>query len=196
MRVLVIDNYDSFTYNLVQALGACGAAVVVRRSRALSVDEALQQASRVDRVVVSPGPGGPQDAGVSLGLIARLPPELPLLGVCLGHQCLAQSFGAQVERGEPVHGKTCLVEHDGQGVFAGLPSPTTVARYHSLIVARPTVPPELQISAQAPNGVVMALRHAHLPLEGVQFHPESFLTPQGPALLANFLERPWTGAPR
>jgi anthranilate synthase/aminodeoxychorismate synthase-like glutamine amidotransferase len=182
---LVVDNYDSFTYNLVQYLGELGAAVEVVRSDVLTVDELL--AKDPDRLVVSPGPCTPDDAGVSMEAMRRFPEAgIPALGVCLGHQSLAQALGAAVVRHEPVHGKTTTIEHDGRGVFAGLPGGLTVGRYHSLVVDEATLPPQLEVTARG-GGVVMGVRHRELPAEGVQFHPESVLTEQGKEMLANFL---------
>ena len=184
MRVLMVDNYDSFTYNLVQYLGELGAEVEAVRNDAASVDELLTQ--EWDRVVVSPGPCTPHEAGISVEVMRRLPEAgVPTLGVCLGHQSLAQAFGGKVVRHLPVHGKTTEIEHDGSGLFAGLPSPLTVGRYHSL-VADPVLPDCLQVTARG-GGVVMAIRHRDLPALGVQFHPESVLTPDGKRLLENFL---------
>ncbi|MGA2470589.1 MAG: aminodeoxychorismate/anthranilate synthase component II [Solirubrobacteraceae bacterium] len=186
MRALVIDNYDSFTYNLVQYLGELGADIEVVRNDQASVDELL--ATEPDRVIVSPGPCTPNEAGISLEVMRRFPQAgIPTLGVCLGHQALAQAFGGEVIRHQPVHGKTGTIEHDGRTIYAGLPSPLTVGRYHSLVVAE-HVPDCLQISARG-DGVVMGIRHRELPAEGVQFHPESVLTDDGMALLANFLGR-------
>lgn len=190
MRVLIIDNYDSFTYNLVQYLGELGAEVEVVRNDVESVEQLLDRAP--DRLVVSPGPCTPNEAGVSLTAIKAFAQEqIPVLGVCLGHQALAQVFGAQVVRGTPTHGKSALVEHDGRTIYSGLDSPIEVARYHSLVVAREGLPEVLEVSATtaAPEGeVIMGLRHKELPAEGVQFHPESILTGSGLALLANFLK--------
>jgi anthranilate synthase/aminodeoxychorismate synthase-like glutamine amidotransferase len=187
VRVLVIDNYDSFTYNLVQYLGELGAELEVVRNDAASVDDLL--ARRWDRVVVSPGPCTPNEAGISVEAMRRFPEAgVPTLGVCLGHQSLAQAFGGLVIRHEPVHGKTTEITHDGQGLFAGLPSPLTVGRYHSL-VADPALPDVLRVTARG-DGVVMAVRHRELPALGVQFHPESVLTPDGKRLLENFLGDP------
>ncbi len=184
-RVLVIDNYDSFTYNLVQYLGELGAEPEVVRNDHADVDEVLERAAG-GRVVVSPGPGGPEQAGVSVSALRRLPEAgIPVLGVCLGHQALAVAFGGRVVRGEPVHGKAAAVEHDGRTIFAGLPSPLEAARYHSLVVD-PDLPDCLERSAEE-RDVVMGLRHRELPAEGVQFHPESILTEHGRALLRNFL---------
>ncbi|HEV3002340.1 MAG TPA: aminodeoxychorismate/anthranilate synthase component II [Solirubrobacteraceae bacterium] len=184
MRVLVVDNYDSFTYNLVQYLGELGAEVEVVRNDRVPVEELLER--RPDRVVVSPGPCTPNEAGVSLDVVRRFPEEgVPLLGVCLGHQALAQAFGGRVVRGEPVHGKTCEVEHDARTIFSGLPSPLTVGRYHSLIVDG-DLPDAFEASAEG-GGVIMGIRHRELPAEGVQFHPESVLTDHGKTLLRNFL---------
>jgi anthranilate synthase/aminodeoxychorismate synthase-like glutamine amidotransferase len=184
VNVLVIDNYDSFTYNLVQYLGELGARVeVVRNDRAL-VDELLERAP--DRVVVSPGPCTPNEAGISVEVTRRFPEiGTPVLGVCLGHQSLAQAFGGRVIRHEPVHGKSTTVEHDGRTIFAGLGNPLTVGRYHSLVVD-PDLPECFEHSAEG-GGVVMGIRHRELPAEGVQFHPESVLTEQGRVLLGNFL---------
>jgi anthranilate synthase/aminodeoxychorismate synthase-like glutamine amidotransferase len=184
VRVLVIDNYDSFTYNLVQYLGELGAQLEVVRNDRASVEELL--AGAPDRVVVSPGPCTPDEAGVSLEVVRRFPQAgIPTLGVCLGHQALAQAFGGSVIRHEPVHGKTGTIEHDGRTIYSGLRSPLTVGRYHSLIVAE-ELPDCLEVSARG-DGVVMGIRHRELPAEGVQFHPESVLTEEGMSLLANFL---------
>jgi anthranilate synthase/aminodeoxychorismate synthase-like glutamine amidotransferase len=186
MRVLVIDNYDSFTYNVVQYLGELGAEPDVVRNDVATVDELIER--RPDRVLVSPGPCTPAEAGVSVEVLRRFPEEgIPTLGVCLGHQALAAAFGGQVVRGEPVHGKTAQVEHDGRGVFRGLSSPVVAGRYHSLIV-HPELPDCLERSAWL-GDTVMAIRHRELPAEGVQFHPESVMTEDGRAMLRNFLER-------
>jgi len=184
MRVLVLDNYDSFTYNLVQFLGELGAEVDTVRNDRATVDELL--ARDFDRCVVSPGPCTPDEAGISLELVRRMPEAgVPTLGVCLGHQAMAQAFGGTVRLNPPVHGKATTIEHDGRTVFAGLDSPLTVGRYHSLVVDD-ELPACLEESARG-GGVLMALRHRELPAEGVQFHPESVLTDQGHELLANFL---------
>jgi anthranilate synthase/aminodeoxychorismate synthase-like glutamine amidotransferase len=186
MRVLVIDNYDSFTYNLVQYLGELGAELEVVRNNHAAVDDLLVRG--YDRVIVSPGPCTPDQAGISLEAVRRFPEAgIPSLGVCLGHQALVQAFGGQVIRHQPVHGKTSAVEHDGRTIFHGLATPLEVGRYHSLVVD-PSLPEELELSADG-NGVVMAVRHRELPAEGVQFHPESILTEDGKRLLANFLNR-------
>jgi anthranilate synthase/aminodeoxychorismate synthase-like glutamine amidotransferase len=185
--VLLVDNYDSFTYNLYQALGELGAATRVVRNDELDVEGALSLAPR--RVVISPGPGTPDGAGITLELIRRAPAELPLLGVCLGHQALGQAFGGRVVRAARLmHGKTSEVRHDGRGLFRGLPDPFTATRYHSLVVDRASVPECLEVSAWTDDGVVMGLRHRERPLQGVQFHPESLFTDRGKDLLANFLE--------
>ena len=185
VRVLVIDNYDSFTYNLVQYLGELGAELEVVRNDAVGVDEVLER--RPDRLVVSPGPCTPNEAGISLEAVRRLPEAgIPLLGVCLGHQSLAQAFGGSVVRHEPVHGKTTTIEHDGRTLFAGLPQPLTVGRYHSLVVAEDDLPDCFEVSARG-GGVIMGIRHRELPAEGVQFHPESVLTDAGLDMLRNFL---------
>ncbi len=185
MKVLIIDNYDSFTYNLVQYLGELGAELDVVRNDAASAEELVERAP--DRAVVSPGPCTPNEAGVSLAAIPALAEAgIPTLGVCLGHQALAQAFGGRVVRGEPVHGKTATVEHDGRTIFRGLESPLVAGRYHSLVVD-PALPDALECSARS-GDTVMALRHRELPVEGVQFHPESVLTADGKALLRNFLE--------
>ena len=185
MKVLVIDNYDSFTYNLVQYLGELGAELHVVRNDAAAVDDLV--AGGWDRAVVSPGPCTPNEAGMSLEVVKRFPEAgVPTLGVCLGHQSLAQAFGGAVVRGEPVHGKTASVEHDGRTIFRGLESPLVAGRYHSLVVDPDGLPDELEISARS-GPTVMAIRHRELPCEGVQFHPESVLTADGKAMLANFL---------
>ena len=184
MRVLVVDNYDSFAYNLVQYLGELGAEVDVVRNDDASVDDLL--ARRWDRVVVSPGPCTPNEAGISVEAMRRFPEAgVPTLGVCLGHQSMAEAFGGRVVRHVPVHGKATTIEHDGRTIFAGLPSPLTVGRYHSLVVDD-DVPGCFEVSANG-GGVVMAIRHRELPAEGVQFHPESILTPEGKTILRNFL---------
>jgi anthranilate synthase component II len=189
MRVVVIDNYDSFVYNLVQYLGELGAEPVVHRHDALTLDQLRDQ--EPDAVLVSPGPGRPEDAGVSNEAIRAFGEQgVPVLGVCLGHQCIGQVYGGRVERAPRVmHGKTSEITHDGTGVFAGLASPFTATRYHSLVVARDSVPDELEVTAESEDGLVMGLRHRELPIEGVQFHPESILTESGHDLLANFLAR-------
>jgi anthranilate synthase component II len=185
-RVLVVDNYDSFVYNLVQELGELGADPVVFRNDAIDVDGI--RAERPDAVLISPGPGRPEDGGVSLRAIAALSGEVPLLGVCLGHQCIGQAFGGDiVSAPHLMHGKTSEIHHDGSGIFAGLPNPFVATRYHSLVVRPESVPAELEVTATSSDGMVMGLRHRELPVEGVQFHPESVLTASGPALLANFL---------
>ncbi|HWE66153.1 MAG TPA: aminodeoxychorismate/anthranilate synthase component II [Acidimicrobiales bacterium] len=185
-RILVVDNYDSFVYNLVQELGELGASPVVFRNDA--IDVAGIQAQHPDAVLISPGPGRPEDGGVSMAAIRELAGEVPLLGVCLGHQCLGQVYGgAVVPAPHLMHGKTSEIHHDGQGLFAGLPNPFVATRYHSLVVSPDSVPDELVITATSSDGVIMGLRHRELPVEGVQFHPESVLTASGPALLGNFL---------
>jgi anthranilate synthase/aminodeoxychorismate synthase-like glutamine amidotransferase len=185
MRVLVIDNYDSFTYNVVQYLGELGAEPDVVRNDVAGLDELL--ARKPDRVLVSPGPCTPKESGVSVDVLRAFPEQgTPTLGVCLGHQALAAAFGGEVIRGEPIHGKTAEVEHDGKGVFRGLASPLVAGRYHSLIV-HPDLPDCLERSAWM-GDTVMAIRHRDLPAEGVQFHPESVLTADGKALLRNFLD--------
>jgi anthranilate synthase/aminodeoxychorismate synthase-like glutamine amidotransferase len=182
MNVLVVDNYDSFTYNLVQYLGELGADVEVMRN---DVDDLLER--RPDRLIVSPGPCTPNEAGLSMEAVRRFGERgTPVLGVCLGHQSLAQEFGGNVVRGEPVHGKTAVMEHDRRTIYSGLESPLVVGRYHSLVVEAETLPEELEVSAMA-GGVIMGLRHRELPIEGVQFHPESVLTPRGKQMLRNFL---------
>ena len=184
--LLMVDNYDSFTYNLVHLFEELGAEVIVRRNDEVTVAEAETLAP--DRLLVSPGPGRPEDAGVSVELIRRLGPHVPTLGVCLGHQAIVEAFGGEIGQARALlHGKSSPVEHDGKGVFAGLPEPCEAGRYHSL--AALTVPDVLEISARTPDGEVMGVRHRSLPIEGVQFHPESVLTPLGPELGRNFLER-------
>ena len=187
MRVLVIDNYDSFTFNLVQYLGELGTEPVVHRNDTLTVDEAL--ALDTDAVLLSPGPGRPEDAGIICDLIpAAVAAGVPVLGVCLGHQAIGLVYGGQIVRAaELMHGKTSPIHHDGLGVFAGLPDPLVATRYHSLIVDRATLPPELIVTAETADGAVMGLRHRHHMVEGVQFHPESILTVNGHDLLSNFL---------
>jgi anthranilate synthase/aminodeoxychorismate synthase-like glutamine amidotransferase len=186
LRVLVLDNYDSFTYNLVQFLGELGAEVEVVRNDHATVEQLLIRG--YDRVVVSPGPCTPDQAGISLEAVRRFPlARVPTLGVCLGHQALVQAWGGRVTVGDPVHGKTATIEHDGKTIFRSLRQPLQVGRYHSLIV-EPKLPEVLEHSASG-DGVVMAVRHRELPAEGVQFHPESVLTEQGHDLLRNFLER-------
>jgi anthranilate synthase/aminodeoxychorismate synthase-like glutamine amidotransferase len=184
--VLVIDNYDSFVYNLVQYLGELGAEPLVHRHDELTLDEIA--ALDPDAVLISPGPGRPEDAGLSNDVIRRFAGVRPILGVCLGHQCIGQVYGGEVVRAPAVmHGKTSLIHHSGEGVFAGLPDPFEATRYHSLVVERSSVPAELEVTAWTDDGVVMGLRHRELAVEGVQFHPESILTASGHDLLRTFL---------
>jgi anthranilate synthase component 2/para-aminobenzoate synthetase component 2 len=184
-RVFVVDNYDSFTYNLVQALAADGAEVEVARND--RIDMKGIEAFRPTHLVISPGPGAPSHAGISKEVVAHFATRVPVLGVCLGHQCVAEVYGGLVRRGAaPVHGKTAAIEHRGTGLYAGLPSPFIATRYHSLVVDD-ELPHDLELSAWTSDGVVMGVRHRSLPVEGVQFHPESVLTAEGPRLLANFL---------
>ena len=184
--LLLLDNYDSFTYNLVQYLQELGAETRVFRNDELTVDEAVDLAP--DRIVVSPGPGVPDQAGISLELIARLAGSLPILGVCLGHQVIAQVYGGQVVKaGEIVHGHTSAVRHDGRTLFAGLPNPVVATRYHSLVVEREGLPDCLEVTAESEDETIMGIRHRDWPIEGVQFHPESILTLEGKRILANFL---------
>jgi anthranilate synthase component II len=186
-KVLVLDNYDSFTYNLVQLLEVLGARTEVRRNDAISVPEVMAQG--YDRIVISPGPGIPLRAGITVPLIREAAARTRLLGVCLGLQAIGEAFGGRVVRAPVIfHGKTSLVLHDGRGLFRGVPSPFTAMRYHSLILERESLPSCLEVSAWTGDGVVMGIRHRTLPLEGVQFHPESILTVEGAKLLANFLE--------
>ena len=186
MRMLLIDNYDSFTYNLVQAFATLGAEVLVYRNDAIAVDEALRL--EPTHLVISPGPGRPEDAGVSLEMIGAFAGRIPTLGVCLGHQCLVQHFGGEIVRaGRLMHGKTSLATHDGQVIYKDLPQPLEVGRYHSLCAEEQTLPDELELTAKTDRGEVMGVRHRELPLEGVQFHPESVLTPDGDQLMAHFL---------
>jgi anthranilate synthase/aminodeoxychorismate synthase-like glutamine amidotransferase len=186
--ILVIDNYDSFTYNLVQYLAELGAEVEVHRNDQRSAQQLI--ARKPEAILISPGPGTPDEAGVTLELLTEHSGALPILGVCLGHQAIGQAFGAKVVRaGRLMHGRTGQILHKGLGVFAGLPSPFTATRYHSLIVEGSTVTEELEVTAWSPEGEIMGLRHRRLPIEGVQFHPESFLTEHGHALLENFLKQ-------
>ncbi len=189
--IFVLDNYDSFTYNLVQYLGELGAQVVVRRNDQITIPEI--EALRPERIVVSPGPCTPQDAGISIELIRHFAARVPLLGVCLGHQAIGAAFGGQVVRAPHLmHGKTSQIEHDGRSIFRGLPSPMTATRYHSLIVAEEGLPADLEVSARTRerdgSTVIMGLRHRKFPVEGVQFHPESVLTAEGKQLVSNFLQ--------
>jgi len=186
--ILVIDNYDSFTYNLVQYLGELGAELRVVRNDAVDADGVAALAP--ERIVISPGPGTPDDAGVSLEVIRRLGERTPILGVCLGHQAIGQAFGGTVARAKSqMHGKTSEIRHDGGGVFAGLSNPFTATRYHSLVILPHTVPEMLAVTSWADDGEIMGVRHRHWPVEGVQFHPESILTVEGKRLLGNFLGR-------
>jgi len=187
-RVLVIDNYDSFVYNLVQYLGELGATPIVHRHDAITLDDIDELAP--DAVLISPGPGTPDDAGISNAAIEHLAGHTPILGVCLGHQCIGQVFGGKVVRaGQVMHGKTSLVHHSGVGVLEGMPDPFEATRYHSLIVDRDTMPAALEITAQTDDGTVMAVRHRQYAIEGVQFHPESILTQAGHDLIRNFLRQ-------
>ncbi len=186
--LLVIDNYDSFTYNLVQYLGELGAEMKVVRNDKVTVDE-IETDLKPERILISPGPGTPDSAGISLGVIERFADTTPILGVCLGHQAIGQHFGGTVQRApEPVHGKPVEIRHDGKTIFGNLPDTFTAGRYHSLIVEREGLPDCLEISATSPDGLVMGLRHRTKRIEGVQFHPESILTEHGKKLLQNFLE--------
>ena len=186
--LLVIDNYDSFTYNLVQYLGELGETVEVRRNDRVTLDE-IENSLRPERIVISPGPGTPNDAGITLDVIARFAGKVPLLGVCLGHQAIGQAFGGNVIRApELMHGKASEVSHDGKTIFAGITDRFLAGRYHSLIVDKETLPSCLEISASTANDIIMGLRHRELKVEGVQFHPESILTSDGKQLLANFLK--------
>lgn len=183
-RILVVDNYDSFVFNLVQYLAQLGADIEVRRNDAVTTAEARE----FDGVLLSPGPGTPEDAGVCMSIVRECAGDVPIFGVCLGHQAIAAVYGATVDRApELLHGKTSLVLHSGEGVLAGLPSPFTATRYHSLAVVPETVPDQLRVTGATESGVIMALRHTELPVEGVQFHPESVLTEGGHAMLANWL---------
>jgi anthranilate synthase component II len=187
--ILLLDNYDSFTFNLYQALSELGAEVLVRRNDMVTVEDVEDLVPMLDGIVISPGPCTPGEAGISVPLVRRLAGTVPILGVCLGHQAIGAAFGGRITRAPRLmHGKVSMIAHDGSGVFAGLPNPFQATRYHSLIVERSTLPSELEITAEA-DGLVMGLRHRTLPVEGVQFHPESILTPTGNDLLANFLGR-------
>lgn len=184
--ILVIDNYDSFTYNLVQYLGELGEEIVVRRNDEIDLDGVA--ALKPDHILISPGPCTPNEAGISLDLIARFKGEIPILGVCLGHQSIGQAFGGDVVRADKLmHGKTSEIAHDGRTIFEGIPSPFTATRYHSLIVKRETLPDELEISAESDDGEIMGLRHKTYAIEGVQFHPESIMTDHGRTMLSRFL---------
>ena len=186
--LLVIDNYDSFTYNLVQYLGELGETIEVRRNNRVTIDE-IENQLRPERIVISPGPGTPDDAGISLQVIERFSGKIPLLGVCLGHQAIGQAFGGRVVRApELMHGKASEVRHDGKTIFAGLQDRFLAGRYHSLIVEKESLPACLEVSAYTANDVIMGLRHREMKVEGVQFHPESILTSEGKQLLANFLK--------
>jgi anthranilate synthase component 2/para-aminobenzoate synthetase component 2 len=194
VRMLLIDNYDSFTYNLVQAFAAHGADVMVYRNDAISVDDA--RALAPTHLVISPGPGRPEDAGVSLAMIAAFAGRVPILGVCLGHQSIVQQQGGEIVRAERLmHGKTSMVSHDSASIFEDLSNPFEVGRYHSLCAEESSLPESLQITAQTDRGEIMGVRHKILPIEGVQFHPESVLTPEGDRLMVNFMRmgEPWKG---
>lgn len=193
--ILVIDNYDSFTYNLVQFLGELGADLQVHRNDTLTVEQIREL--NPERIVISPGPCTPNEAGISLDVIRELGPTTPILGVCLGHQAIGQAFGGEVVRAPYLmHGKVSQIEHSGEGIFAGLPNPFTATRYHSLIVRRESLPEELEVTAETADGLIMGLRHRWYPVVGVQFHPESILTESGKDLLRNFLVMPQAVAPR
>jgi anthranilate synthase/aminodeoxychorismate synthase-like glutamine amidotransferase len=184
--ILMVDNYDSFTYNLVQYLGELGADVEVRRNDAIMLAEIAER--RPQGIVISPGPCTPKEAGISVPVIERFAGEIPILGVCLGHQAIGAALGGSIVRAASImHGKTSPIHHDGRGVFRELPSPFDATRYHSLVIDRDSVPPELEVSAWTESGEIMGVRHRSLPLEGVQFHPESILTLEGKRLLQNFL---------
>lgn len=184
--ILVIDNYDSFTYNLVQYLGELGEEIVVYRNDEIDLDGIAKLAP--DHILISPGPCTPNEAGISLALLERFKGEIPIFGVCLGHQAMGQAFGGDVVRADQLmHGKTSFIEHDGETIFAGLPNPFTATRYHSLVVKRETLPDCLEVSAQTADGTIMGLRHKDYVVEGVQFHPESIMTDHGLQILRNFL---------
>ncbi len=186
--ILLIDNYDSFTYNLYQALAELGAELEVVRNDKITVAEVEARLDEIQGIVISPGPCTPAEAGISVELIKQLAGKVPMFGVCLGHQSMAEAFGADVVLApELMHGKTSEIYHDGKGVYEGLPNPFVATRYHSLTVDPATVPAELEVTSRSDDGIIQGLRHRELPLEGVQFHPESFLTTEGPTLLANFL---------
>ena len=186
--LLVIDNYDSFTYNLVQYLGELGSAMKIFRNDEITVDE-IENELKPENILISPGPGTPDNAGITLAVLERFAERLPILGVCLGHQAIGQHFGGKVVRGpEPVHGKPVVIRHDGKTIFSGIADTFNAGRYHSLVVERETLPDSLEISAESPDGLIMGLRHKTLKVEGVQFHPESILTDHGKELLQNFLE--------
>ena len=188
VRMLLIDNYDSFTYNLVQAFAAMGAGVMVYRNDAITVPEAL--ALEPTHLVISPGPGRPENAGVSLAMIEAFAGKVPILGVCLGHQSIVQQHGGEIVRADRLmHGKTSMVKHDGRSIFEGLSNPFEVGRYHSLCAEEASLPADLEITAQTERGEIMGVRHKTLQIEGVQFHPESVLTPEGDALMANFMRQ-------
>ena len=184
--ILLLDNYDSFTYNLAQYLGELGCTVEVHRNDKISVEHIAQR--KPERIVISPGPCTPQEAGVSVELVQKLAGKIPILGVCLGHQAIGAAFGGNIVRAPKLfHGKTSQIEHDGKGIFRDLPNPFVATRYHSLIVERKSLPKELVVTAETNDGIIMGVRHRHYPLEGVQFHPESVLTESGKQLLRNFL---------
>jgi len=186
-RILMVDNYDSFTYNLVQFLGILGAELIVHRNDHMTLADV--ERDRPDGIVVSPGPKAPRDAGISKEIIRSFAPRVKILGVCLGHQCIGEAYGGEVTRARSVmHGKTSPVVHDGRGLFAGVPSPFDAARYHSLVVLEDTLPDCLEVSCRTHDGVLMGVRHLEYPLEGIQFHPESFMTEHGMRILENFLE--------
>jgi anthranilate synthase/aminodeoxychorismate synthase-like glutamine amidotransferase len=184
--ILLLDNYDSFTYNLAQYLGELGCQVEVHRNDRISVEQIAQR--KPERIVISPGPCTPQEAGISVEMIQKLAGKIPILGVCLGHQAIGAAFGGKIIRAPKLfHGKTSEIRHDGSGVFRGLPNPFTATRYHSLIVERKSLPAELQVTAETDDDIIMGLQHRHYPLMGVQFHPESVLTDSGKQLLKNFI---------
>jgi anthranilate synthase/aminodeoxychorismate synthase-like glutamine amidotransferase len=186
--IFLLDNYDSFTFNLYQALAGLGADVKVVRNDQVTTEGVLDQLDEIDGVVISPGPCTPNEAGISMDLVSAMAGKRPILGVCLGHQSIGAAFGANVVHAPKLmHGKTSSISHDGTGIYAGLPNPFVATRYHSLVVEEDSIPEEFEITARADDGVVMGLRHRELPVEGVQFHPESILTPSGNDLLANFL---------
>ena len=185
--LLVIDNYDSFTYNLVQRLGELGAELEVYRNDKLTLNDIARR--NPSHIIISPGPCTPKEAGISTEVVRRFAGRVPILGVCLGHQCIGHAFGATIERARRLmHGKTSMITHDEKGIFVGLPNPFVATRYHSLCIPEANVPPEFVITARAESDEIMGIRHASLPIEGVQFHPESFLTVDGPRLLRNFMD--------